>query len=95
MPYSNYSDAARKIANLRPFRGGSWHGQDGPSNDTGRLPREWVEQFRQDQNKIIYAVYSYATPIAWVTEDGTATIPDVSYSRTTTRQQNAARVALN
>lgn len=95
MAYTSYRDADAEIANLRPFRGANWHGQEGPSNNTGRLPREWVERFREDQNKIVYAVYSWVTPIAWVTEDGRRVIPDVWYSQTTTRQQKAVRRALS
>ena len=42
----------------------------------------------------IYVVWSFATPIAWVDEDGTVTIPDQRYSVTTTIQQNQCRAWL-
>lgn len=54
--------------------------------DSGRLPREHVESFQRST----YAVFSYATPIAWVT-DGVWTIPTARYSVTTSRHQSAAR----
>lgn len=65
----------------------------------GRLPAEYVEIFRaaQDAGRLVYVVYSYATPIAWVEEtmtDGERwIIPEVKYSVTTTNHQGLARVA--
>jgi hypothetical protein len=41
-----------------------------------------------------YVVYSYDTPIAWVTLAGEVVIPDVRYSATTSQHQAAARRAL-
>jgi hypothetical protein len=41
-----------------------------------------------------YTVYSYATPIGWVLADGTTMVPDIYYSKTTTRHQNLVREAL-
>lgn len=43
---------------------------------------------------ISYVVYSYDTPIAWRLRDGSWTVPDVSYSRTTTRHQNLVRASV-
>lgn len=42
----------------------------------------------------VYVVFSFETPIAWVQEDGTVTIPDVRYSNTTTVHQTACRAWL-
>lgn len=60
----------------------------------GRLP----DQFGQPMpipGSIDYAVYSYATPIAWhLAATGEWVVPDVTYSATTTRQQNRMRTAL-
>jgi hypothetical protein len=54
-----------------------------------RLPPEWAEQYRRDgAHRIIYTVLSYATPIAWVLENGAIRIPDSKYSRTTTGHQS-------
>jgi hypothetical protein len=44
--------------------------------------------------KIVYTVMSWATPIAWVTSDGTVTVPEVAYSPTTARHQNLCRSSL-
>lgn len=62
--------------------------------ETGRLPCEWVERYRADAPHIVYVVLSYATPIAWVRNDGRVIIPDCSYSLTTTRHQRLCRTWL-
>jgi hypothetical protein len=54
--------------------------------DSGRLAREHVASFQHAS----YAVFSYATPIAWVT-DSHWVIPADRYSLTTSRHQSAAR----
>lgn len=63
------------------------------------LPMEWWKVLKQDQPD--YVVYSYQTPIAWhVPDDGDDgdterwVVPDVKYSRTTTRHQNLVLTAL-
>ncbi|HYJ33758.1 MAG TPA: hypothetical protein VE326_11110 [Candidatus Binatia bacterium] len=43
----------------------------------------------------MYVVFSYGTPIAWVTIAGSVVIPDVRYSATTSRHQKLAREALS
>lgn len=55
---------------------------------TGRLPHEYHESFYRST----YRVYSYVTPIAWWSEEDGWTIPDVSYSVTTSRHQHKARM---
>lgn len=42
----------------------------------------------------LYVVYSYSTPIAWVTGFGEIEIPDHKYSVTTTHHQNMCRAWL-
>lgn len=85
-------NAHRPISDLSPFTtsgalsGRTPHGETFTAWDSGRLPREHVDSFQ----RATYAVYSYATPIAWVT-DGAWAIPDVRYSVTTSRHQSAAR----
>lgn len=54
---------------------------------TGRLPRDWADEYRADMDHITYTVVSYSTPIAWVLDNGTVVIPDVKYSVTTSKHQ--------
>ncbi len=60
---------------------------------TGRLPAEYVSQY--DTADVIYTVYSYVTPIAWVNSDGYVTVPNVHYSPTTSAHQSLARAYLS
>lgn len=46
----------------------------------GFLPDEEVTD---GLRRAAYVVYSYGTPIAWITEDGVKVIPDVGFSSTT------------
>lgn len=85
-------DAHRPISDLQPFTtsgalsGRVPHGETFTAWESGRLPREHVESFQ----RATYAVFSYATPIAWVA-DGAWVIPATRYSVTTSRHQSAAR----
>lgn len=85
-------DAHGAISDLQPFTtsgalsGRTPHGEAFGPWDSGRLPGEHVDSFR----RATYAVFSYATPIAWVT-DGAWVIPETRYSVTTSRHQSAAR----
>jgi hypothetical protein len=80
------------IADLQPFTTSGAlsartpYGETFGPWDSGRLPREHVESFQ----RATYAVFSYATPIAWVT-DGAWFIPGTRYSLTTSRHQSTAR----
>lgn len=80
------------ISDLQPFTtsgalsGHTPHGGTFTSWESGRLPREHVDSFQ----RATYAVFSYATPIAWVA-NGTWVIPHTRYSVTTSRHQSAAR----
>jgi hypothetical protein len=86
------TQAHAAIADLTPFTtsgalsGRSLHGEHFGPWDSGRLPREHADSFQRST----YAVFSYATPIAWVT-DGAWVIPAARYSVTTSRHQSAAR----
>ncbi|NRQ38793.1 hypothetical protein HII36_44270 [Nonomuraea sp. NN258] len=62
--------------------------------ETGRMPGEWAERYRADADRTVYMVRSYATPIAWVRDDGHVVIPDHNYSATTTRHQRLCRAWL-
>lgn len=57
-----------------------WHG-------SGRLNEEETATFHRDYDKIVYAVYSYATPIAWVLSDGTTYKVAQRFSVTTSKHQ--------
>jgi hypothetical protein len=59
---------------------------------TGRLEPDWSGVLRRDEPD--YAIYSYATPIAWRSQRGHWRIPPESYSRTTSRHQKLIRAAL-
>jgi hypothetical protein len=63
--------------------------------ETDQLPEEWKEQLRDAitlSSGPVFVVYSYNTPIAWYA-NGEWTIPDVSYSQTTARQQSMVKFA--
>jgi hypothetical protein len=77
----------------RPFKtSGSLRGVEG-TGGTGLLAADHQERYRVDRP--VYTVYSYDTPIAWVTRSGLVRVPDVNYSVTTSAQQNLCRVYLN
>lgn len=59
---------------------------------TGDLPDEWAILLRAEQPS--YIIISYRTPIAWWSERLGWTVPEVTYSVTTSRHQNAVRAAL-
>ena len=68
---------------------------NGRFHGAGRLPRCHIDKFfTASDTPDFYAIYSYATPIAWYS-DGTWTIPDVTYSVTTSRHQGIVRRAVN
>lgn len=59
-------------------------------SSTGRLDAEHREMLRDDElgEGIAYVVYSYATPIAWVTRGGTVRKVSQRFSVTTTKHQS-------
>ncbi|MFI9559126.1 hypothetical protein [Nonomuraea endophytica] len=64
-------------------------------SETGRLPIDWAECYREDSPRIVLTVLSYATPIAWVRDDGFAVVPNVFYSFTSLRHQRLCHEWLN
>jgi hypothetical protein len=64
--------------------GGFWR-----SDAFGRLPEQYWTAVARAQ----YVVWSYATPIGWVNDDGTTTVPDVGYSLTTGQHQMIVKYA--
>lgn len=89
--------AANAILNREPFTtsgslvGGYLDDKHIAYIGSGRLPEPWREKFFQAKHSVpwsdFYVVYSYGTPIAWWTKAGGWTVPDVKYSRTTTKHQ--------
>jgi hypothetical protein len=74
-----------------------WSGIQGPAVTMGHLPR----RFHASARSALYVVYSYTTPVAWVTENEGGPrnrpylyhCPDVGYSPTTGRHQMACMEA--
>jgi hypothetical protein len=62
-------------------------------SETGILPNDaathWVA------GSPVYAVYSYHTPIAWLTAGGEWIVPTARYSVTTSQHQGKVRAALS
>lgn len=85
------------LAERKPFKtSGSLRAVAGAADSTGQMEGTAALEYSGDrlQNKIAYTVISYATPIAWVTTDGTVKIPADRYSSTTTQQQNLCQTYL-
>ena len=61
----------------------------------GQLPDEWRALWHAHKGEIVYAIWSYETPIAWKLSDGTWHVPNVKYSVTTTKQQNKVATAIS
>lgn len=55
--------------------------------DSGRLTGSDLDAFKRDQGSLSYVVWSYATPIAWVTDDSRVHIVGQKFSRTTSQHQ--------
>lgn len=77
--------AEQKIAALEPFQNktGSWWAKPGPASSVGHLPEKYWNAARD----AVYTVYSYATPVGWVTQNGYKIVPDVGYSLSTGQHQ--------
>lgn len=84
---SNYRQIPGKIAAHEAFVGNSMRAEVSPGRVAqGQMP----SNFRVPEDAT-YVVFSYSTPIGWVEADGTKVVPDVRYSKTTSRQQNIVR----
>lgn len=79
-------EAPDYIRDLKPFRASHLSAVKGRVTRTGDLPAEHREQYEADD--VLYTVLSYETPIGWVTYDGTARMPSLRYSLTTTQHQH-------
>lgn len=95
----NASDAHHFIAARVPFDAGglSAYRAMGPIwQYMGALPAQYRDAFKAaiaEHGHALYIVRSYSTPIAW-TDGRTATVPNVTYSQTTSGHQSHARHGL-
>jgi hypothetical protein len=76
------------IRDLEPFEGNSMWASAHARLHPGWLNDHEAAQYAADLESITYVVYSYWTPIAWVTRDGRVHIVDQKFSITTTRHQS-------
>lgn len=84
----NSRDVALAIRDRVPFKThGSLAGGDLKHYGTGWLNEIERKAFQRDYPDITYAVYSYATPIAWVLKDGTTHRVEQKFSTTTSKHQ--------
>jgi hypothetical protein len=98
------SRAANKSAefylrNRVPFTGSNFYGVAGSmlfGSERWYLAGAALERWAKDQDagRIVYSVWSYATPIAWLVDGEGWIIPPVKYSRSTGRHQGYVRRAV-
>ena len=92
MAQLSYRKIPAALEQRKPFTGSSsqaMHVKSLQWVSPGRMSPESRDLLRKDVGA--YVVFSYGTPIAWVTDDGEKCIPDESYSSTTSRIQNLCR----
>lgn len=82
------------LMDREPFTtGGALRGDTYPNGtstwESGRLSGEDLDTFKQDASTITYIVFSYATPIAWVTRSGKVHHVAQRFSPTTSKHQGA------
>lgn len=88
MAYTSLQAMRGMIAREQEFTGSNTRAErfdEGDYVDTGRLPSEWASELRRTGAR--YVVFSYATPIAWVTPEGEIVVPSVKYSVSTSKVQ--------
>jgi len=61
----------------------------------GDLPDAYRTDFLQTDRDVVYWIYSYDTPIAWIFADLTVEMPSVDYAPTTTTHQEVVAEALD
>lgn len=97
---AGYENLRHALANRLPFRtSGALSGDTREVGqygffESGYLRGADLDRFREDRDSIVYIVRSYATPIAWVTADGTVYKVAQKFSVTTGRHQSAVRAWL-
>lgn len=84
------------ISGRTPFRHASMQGTNELHGvtDFGRLPVEFRTSLR-DLPGPVYVVWSYATPIAWHTDETGWVVPETTYSRTTNDHQRIVRQSVS
>lgn len=87
----NLQNTINALQDRQPFNAGNLKAFN-ELQQLGKLPHEYHAEITQQNPD--YVVYSYYTPIAWHTETNGWTIPDNSYSVTTTNHQNLVRRAV-
>lgn len=92
----HWLNAGSEFSNAtKTFCGLSAEFKDGLGGGLGQLSGEWARTFTTRKHVISYVIYSYATPIAWYdTEMCSWVIPNLTYSRTTSKHQGAVRTAV-
>jgi hypothetical protein len=60
----------------------------------GKLPEVWRERLDRARDSCSYIVFSYRTPIAWLS-NGAWVVPTARYSVTTSQHQGLIRAALS
>lgn len=93
--------AENAIASCRPFRNstGSLKGTRGATRTLGWLESHTdARRIRELLSRAVYVVWSYGTPIGWVSEDEDgnrqAYYVDVQHSKTTSHHQDVARMGM-
>lgn len=86
---AGYSELRRALRERLPFKtGGALYGTDTAIYTTGQLNHTELSRFERDRDRMVFVVYSYATPIAWVLDDGTVYKVQQRFSVTTSRHQS-------
>jgi hypothetical protein len=92
MKQLNQRDAIHYIATRQEFKASALSGSR-YSLGAGRLSGAELDRFYQDVNGLSYAVYSYGTPIYWVS-NGETYLVEQKFSVTTSKHQNYVRRAI-
>lgn len=92
MKQLNQRDAIHYIATRQEFKASALSGSN-YGNGAGRLSGADRERFYQDVKGLTYAVYSYGTPIYWVS-NGETYLVEQKFSPTTSKHQTYVRRAI-
>lgn len=97
MGKATYRDIPTLIGMRQAFSGNSMSAIAGPYSVTGVGALNSTERQRlfDDVPHILYTVYSYATPIAWVRNDGSTYVVEQDFSVTTSKHKGYARQGIN
>lgn len=87
-------EAEERIKLVQPFRNGRGSLRGAPSGSVLNLSMgELPEEYRASVREARYVVFSYATPIGWISKTGEKVVPDIGYSPTTGQHQFIVRHA--